>query len=81
MYCQALGGEDVSVESSDNSNQDNIGWVSTETSSSYGNMVFLPSRVDIFQSKIENFSMMQIMNKFLQIWKNSLAYFRKDNLL
>ena len=61
MYCQALGGEDVSVESSDNSNQDNIGWVSTETSSSYGNMVFLPSRVDTFQSKIEIFSMIKVV--------------------
>ena len=61
MYCQALGGEDVSVESSDNSTADNIGWVSTETPSSYGSIVFLPSRVDIYQSKTENFSMFKVV--------------------
>ena len=61
MYCQALGGEDVSVKCSDNSNEDNVGWVSTEISSSYANIVFLPSRVDTFQSKIENFSMFKVV--------------------
>ena len=84
MYCQALGGEDVSVESSDNSNQDNIGWVSTETSSSYGNMVFLPSRVDTFQSKIENFSMFKVVATHqvahIEYGSFKFDYFKSSNI-
>tara|TARA_A100001037_G_scaffold306712_1_gene354471 strand:- start:80533 stop:83709 length:3177 start_codon:yes stop_codon:yes gene_type:complete len=60
MYCQALGGEDVAVESSTATGDDNISWVSTE-SSSYGNMVFLPTRIDRYNSKFENYSMFKVV--------------------
>ena len=62
MYCQALAGSDVTLSESGELAEKNIGWVSGEAPTTEGTTVFVPSSVDRYGSKHENFSWFKVVS-------------------
>ena len=56
MYCRALAGAEVKLAATEELVEKNIGWVSEEAPSTEGSTVFLPSQVDRYPAKDENFA-------------------------
>ena len=61
MYCRALAGERVELQPSEELKERGIGWTSSETASTEGNHVFLPSFVERYESKGENFGWFKVI--------------------
>ena len=55
MYCRALAGEEVDLADTQDLVDKNIGWVSSESPTTEGSTVYLPSLVDRYPTKDENF--------------------------
>lgn len=62
MYCRALAGSQVKLSSSSEIVEKNIGWVSNESPSTEGTTVFVPSHVDRYLTKSENFSWFKVIS-------------------
>ena len=62
MYCQALAGASVSITASEELVGKNIGWVSKEKPTTEGTKVYLPSLVDMYPTKAENFSWFKVVS-------------------
>ena len=62
MYCRALAGADVKLSESEELVNKNIGWVSNESPSTEGSTVFVPTLVDRYPSKEENFSWFKVVS-------------------
>ena len=62
MYCRALAGADVKLATSDELVGKKIGWVSNESPTTEGTTVFVPSLVDRYPNKDENFSWYKVVS-------------------
>jgi hypothetical protein len=62
MYCRALAGAEVSLSASEDLAEKNIGWVSGEAPSTEGSTVFVPSLVDRYATKQENFDWFKVVS-------------------
>ncbi len=61
MYCRALAGESVELQSSEELKDRGIGWTSSEQATTEGNHVFLPNFVERYSSKEENFGWFKVI--------------------
>ena len=61
LYCRALAGSDVDVAATEELVEKNIGWVSNEAPTTEGTTVFVPSQVDRYPEKEENFSLYKVV--------------------
>ena len=61
MYANALAGSAVEIHQANDITHRNIGWVSVELATTDGKSVFLPSTVDIHDSKSENFAWLKVV--------------------
>lgn len=61
LYANALAGTEVELQPVDDLTHRNIGWVSVETATTDGSRVFLPSLIDGYPSKDENFSWLKVV--------------------
>ncbi len=55
MYCRALAGQEVDLADTQDLVDKNIGWVSSESPTTEGSTVYLPSLIDRYPTKDENF--------------------------
>ena len=62
MYCRALAGAEVKLSATQELVAKNIGWVSNESPSTEGSTVFVPTLVDRYSSKGENFSWFKVVS-------------------
>ncbi|MDA1189826.1 MAG: VWA domain-containing protein, partial [Chloroflexi bacterium] len=62
MYCRALAGATMKLATTDELIEKNIGWVSTESASTEGSTVYLPTVVDRYKSKEDNFSWFKVVS-------------------
>ena len=62
MYCCALAGADIKLSPSEELVEKNIGWVSGESASTEGSSVFVPSAVDRYPTKQENFGWYKVVS-------------------
>ena len=62
MYCRALAGAEIKIAESQELVGKNIGWVSNESPSTEGSTVFLPTAVDRYGTKDENFSWFKVVS-------------------
>ena len=62
VYCRALAGEAVKLAASKELVEKNIGWVSNEAPTTEGSTVFVPSRVDRYATKGENFAWIKVVS-------------------
>ena len=62
MYCRALAGAELKVATSEELVEKNIGWVSNEAPSTEGSTVYVPSQVDRYASKEENFAWFKVVS-------------------
>ncbi len=62
MYCRGLAGAEIKLAASEDLVSKNIGWVSTEAPSTEGSTVFVPTIVDRYGSKDENFSWFKVVS-------------------
>ena len=62
MYCQALAGTEIKLAETDELVSKNIGWVSSESPSTEGSTVYVPTLVDRYSSKAENFSWFKVVS-------------------
>jgi len=61
LYCRALAGSDISIESSELIASKGIGWVSKDRPTTEGNIVYLPSQTQHFLTKNENFEWLKVI--------------------
>ena len=61
MYCRALAGEEVELQPSTDLKERGIGWASSEQASTEGRHVFLPTFVERYESKQENFGWFKVI--------------------
>ena len=62
MYCRALAGADLKLAEAGELVDKNIGWVSSEAPSTEGSTVFVPSLVDKYSSKEDNFAWFKVVS-------------------
>ena len=62
MYCRGLAGAGIKLAATEELVGKNIGWVSNESPSTEGSTVYVPSLVDRYQSKDENFSWYKVVS-------------------
>ena len=62
MYCRGLAGAEVKLAATEELVSKNIGWVSAESPSTEGSTVFLPSLVDRYATKEDNFSWFKVVS-------------------
>ncbi|MCI0770615.1 MAG: VWA domain-containing protein [Chloroflexi bacterium] len=62
MYCRALAGADLKLAEAGELVDKNIGWVSNEAPSTEGSTVFVPSLVDKYSSKEDNFAWFKVVS-------------------
>ena len=62
MYCRALAGADVKLAATEELVSKNIGWVSNESPSTEGSTVYVPTLVDRYSTKEENFSWFKVVS-------------------
>ena len=62
MYCRGLAGAEIKLAQTGDLVEKNIGWVSNESPTTEGSTVFVPTVVDRYQSKDENFSWFKVVS-------------------
>ena len=62
MYCRGLAGADIKLAESGDLADKNIGWVSNESPSTEGSTVFVPSLVDRYITKLQNFNWFKVVS-------------------
>ena len=62
MYCRALAGAEVKLAVTDDLVEKNIGWVSNESPSTEGSTVYVPTVIDRYSSKGENFAWLKVVS-------------------
>ena len=62
LYCRALSGAPVDILNTNELVRKNIGWVDEDMASTDGTKVFLPSVVDHYTSKQDNFSWFKVVS-------------------
>ena len=62
MYCCALAGAEIKLAASQELVSKNIGWVSSESASTEGSTVYVPSVVDRYPVKDDNFSWFKVVS-------------------
>ena len=62
MYCCALAGSEIKLLETNDLVDKNIGWVSTETATTEGSTVYLPSMVDKYTNKDKNFAWFKVVS-------------------
>lgn len=62
MYCRGLAGADVDISSVQEVTSRKIGWVSEDHATTEGTTVYLPSEVNYYGSKDENFSLLKVVS-------------------
>ncbi|HCU79917.1 MAG TPA: hypothetical protein DGN60_01990 [Chloroflexi bacterium] len=62
MYCQALAGSEIQIAPSEDLVDKNIGWISNESPSTEGSIVYLPSLIDRYNHKIDNFAWLKVVS-------------------
>ena len=62
MYCRALAGSKMEVASTQELVQKGIGWVSAEHPTTEGSTVYLPPKVDRYETKDENFGLFKVVS-------------------
>ena len=62
MYCRGLAGAEIKLAESGDLANKNIGWVSSESPSTEGSTVFVPSLVDRYITKIQNFNWFKVVS-------------------
>ena len=62
MYCRALAGAEIKLAATEELVSKNIGWVSSESASTEGSTVYVPSVVDRYPVKDDNFSWFKVVS-------------------
>ena len=62
MYCRALAGAEIKLAAAEELVSKNIGWVSSESASTEGSTVYVPSVVDRYPVKDDNFSWFKVVS-------------------
>ena len=62
MYCRGLAGAEIKLAQTGDLVEKNIGWVSNESPTTEGSTVFVPTVVDRYGSKDENFSWFKVVS-------------------
>ena len=62
MYCRALAGEEVDLADTQELVDKNIGWVSSNSPTTEGTTVYLPSLVDKYPTKDDNFLWFKVVS-------------------
>ena len=62
MYCRALAGAEVKLSPTDALVEKNIGWVSNESPTTEGSTVFVPTLVDRYGTKEENYAWFKVVS-------------------
>ena len=62
MYCRGLAGAEIKLSESSELADKNIGWVSSEAPTTEGTTVFLPSLVDRYITKMQNFNWFKVVS-------------------
>ena len=62
MYCRGLAGAEIKLSESGELADKNIGWVSSEAPTTEGTTVFLPSLVDRYLTKMNNFNWFKVVS-------------------
>ena len=62
MYCRGLAGAEIKMSESGELADKNIGWVSSESPTTEGSTVFVPSLVDRYLTKNENFNWFKVVS-------------------
>ena len=62
MYCRGLAGAEIKLAESGDLADKNIGWVSNESPSTEGSTVFVPSLVDRYITKLQNFNWFKVVS-------------------
>ena len=62
MYCRALAGAEIKLAATEELVGKNIGWVSSESASTEGSTVYVPSVVDRYTVKDDNFSWFKVVS-------------------
>ena len=62
MYCRGLAGAEIKLSESGELADKNIGWVSSEAPTTEGTTVFLPSLVDRYLTKLQNFNWFKVVS-------------------
>ena len=60
MYCKALTGTDVAVKSSEEIASKGVGWVDESSPTTEGTTIYLPTMVERYQEKAQNFSVYKV---------------------
>ena len=61
-YCRALAGAEVELAAAEELVEKNIGWVSAENPATEGSTVYVPSQVDRYPTKDENFGWFKVVS-------------------
>ena len=62
MYCRGLAGAEIKLSESGELADKNIGWVSSEAPTTEGTTVFLPTLVDRYLTKLQNFNWFKVVS-------------------
>ena len=62
MYCRGLAGAEIKLAESGDLADKNIGWVSNESPSTEGTTVFVPTLVDRYITKLQNFNWFKVVS-------------------
>ena len=62
MYCRGLAGAEIKLAQTGDLVEKNIGWVSNESPTTEGSTVYVPTAVDRYTSKEENFSWFKVVS-------------------
>ena len=62
MYCRGLAGAEIKLAQTEDLVEKNIGWVSNESPTTEGSTVYVPTVVDRYTSKEENFSWFKVVS-------------------
>ena len=62
LYCRALAGAEIDLAASDELVDKSIGWVSNEAPSTEGSTVYIPSNVDRYTTKDENYAWVKVVS-------------------
>jgi len=60
LYCKALTGTNVAIQTAESLAEKGIGWVSENRASTDGSTIFLPEVMERFHDKLENFAAMKV---------------------
>ena len=71
MYCRGLAGAEIKLSESGELADKNIGWVSSEAPTTEGTTVFLPSLVDRYLTKLQNFNWFKVVPLIRLLGSNS----------